>query len=326
MSNVISNIDAMPNPISNDGSQNSTVTATVSPAAAGISVDWSVQGGVMISTSPSMTDANGVATLEVKSVPGSTMVTVGATTADDSTGMTMAISTYTPYTIPVVINATEADNWTLDHYDLNFGVQAQIPVYTGVAPDQIVNFYWGTVDSIEFIVTANNLPPYTINVNKDMAPECLLNGNYDVYYSVTTPGGNVRNSAKIPLIVADEGQVVPTEPKPAVPEADPWINIADAGNGVIVNVDYPSLATGDTVTCFWTGYDSAQRKLEAASTTLTKTVAEGSDHLSFTIPTATFYPNSVGYYGHADVFYKVQHADGSAETVSVTLQCLVDTQ
>lgn len=323
MATIIADIEATPNPISNDGFQSSIVSATVSPAAADVSVTWTVVGGESVSVSPTTTDANGVATFEVKSNLGSSSVSVTAKTAEDTTGMTAFIGTYTPYTIPTVINASADDTYTLDHYDINFGVQAEIPVYADVSVNQIVTFYWGDIDSVQFIVTDTNLPPFIIDVTNDLDPACLANGQYNVYYTVTERD-NTQNSSPIPLIVSDDGQTVPTEPAPEVPEADPYINISDAGNGVKVNISYPNMLAGDKVTCFWTGYDSAQRKLVGAEYTDFKVIVDETA-LTFTVGSTYFYPNGKGYEGYADVFYKVEPADASPALLSETKQCLVDT-
>lgn len=328
MTSIINKISATPNPIANDGSQPSVVSATVytdgAPAVAGIDVTWTSVGGVLTDVT-SATDATGVATISVSSNSGVSSVTVTAKTADDATGRTATISTYIPYVSPTVLNATEGDNYTLDHDDIHFGVQAEIPIYTGISMNQKVTFYWGDIDSLQFIITEDLLPPFVIDVSNNMSADCLKDGKYNVYYSVADLAGNIANSSPLAVTVADGGQTAPTEPLPSVPEADPYININDASDGVDIIISYPELAVDDLVTFYWTGYDSAQRKITNADTTGNYTVVEGDTQVTFFIDSSYFYPNGKGYNGYAEVYYTVQSAGGAVLALSETLNCLVDT-
>lgn len=329
MANTVSKLSATPNPIANDGSQVSTVSATIltdgKPAVADIVVNWAAAGGVL-SDVTSKTDATGIATIDVTATSGVSTVNVTATTADDTVGRKYTISTYVPHIAPMITNANADDQFTLDHYDLQFGVQAEVPIYDNIELNQVVTFYWGDVDSREFIITDTVHPPFIIDVTNEMSPNCLKNGSYDVYYSSTTQSGNTVNSSPVPVVVSDDGQVMPSLAKPVVAEADPWINISDAGDGVDVEIQYTGMVLGDSVTFFWSGYDEQSRLITQTETTGNAAVVDGQTKVVFTVDNQFFYPNGAGYKGYAEVYYTVQPAASTSVLLSQTLSCLVDTQ
>lgn len=326
MTDTISKMSAVPNLIANDGSEVSIVSATVltddAPAVAGVTVNWTAVGGELSGVT-SVTDENGVASISVTVKDNSATVDVTASTADDSQLAT--ISTYQPLAAPVVINATVDDGYTLDHYDLNFGVQALIPIYADMMVGQTVTFHWGEADKTSFIVTEAEHPPFVIDVSSEMSPDCLKDGSYAVYYVAVDHAGNETKSSTINLTVSDSGSAVPTLSAADVPEADPYINISDASDGVIVNISYPSMVAGDVVTYFWTGFDSASRQITGTEATEAYTVVDGDTTVSFTVPMESFYPNGKGYEGHAEVYYTVTTAEDNILELSDTRTCLVDT-
>lgn len=326
MTDTISAMSANPSSIANDGTESSVVSATVltdgAPAAAGVSVNWTATGGTLSDTA-TVTDATGVATVSVKATAGATSVAVTATTADDT--KTDNLSTYTPLTAPIVVNASSDDGYILDHYDISFGVQAEIPLYSGVNTGQTVTFYWGDVDSTSFIITDTVHPPFVIDVSNDMSPDCLKDGTYNVYYVAADQAGNTTKSSTLAITVQDGGSTVPTLPAPDVPEADPYININDASDGVVVNITYPAMAAGDVITFFWTGFDSSSRQISGAESTGEYVAVAGDTSVKFTVPMESFYPNGKGYEGYAEAYYTVKTAGQSALELSDTKQCLVDT-
>ncbi|WP_324722830.1 Ig-like domain-containing protein [Lelliottia sp. JS-SCA-14] len=329
MANTVSKLSATPNPIANDGSQVSTVSATIltdgKPAVADIVVNWAIVGGALSDIS-SKTDASGIAKIDVTATVGASTVSVTATTADDLVGRKYVINTYTPHVAPTITNANADDLFTLDHYDLQFGVQAEIPIYDNIELNQIVTFYWGEADSREFIITDTVHPPFIIDVTNEMSPDCLKNGTYSVYYSSTTQSGNTVNSSPVPVVVSDDGQVMPSLAKPVVADADPWINISDAGDGVDVEIQYSSIAAGDSVTYFWSGFDEQGRLITQTEATGNAAVVDGQTKVVFTVDNQYFYPNGAGYKGYAEVYYTVQPAASTSVLLSQTLSCLVDTQ
>lgn len=326
MTDKISTITASPDSIANDGSESARISASVltdgAPAAAGVTVYWGIMGGYLDEVS-SLTDNTGTATTHAIAIEN--VVRVTAKTDTDSIGKSVTLSTYQPLTAPTVVNATVDDDFTLDHYDINFGVQAKIPLYAGMDFNDSVTFHWGTVDSVSFIVTENNLPPYIIDVSHEMSPDCLKNGQYDVYYQVIDGAGNALNSSKVHVNVADDGQIYPTLPEPLVPEADPYINIADASNGVTITVSYPEISPGDVISTYCTGYDKYQREIPDAFASDIYTVVEGDSSHNITLDRTVFFPRDEGYEGYAMVYYTVMANGSSVLQLSETKICLVDT-
>lgn len=116
-----------------DGSLAATITAIIhddtgAPAPDGTTVNWTVTAGGKLSAATSTTDASGAAIVEVTAI-ASGILTVTATTADDDTGKQTSIYASTALPAPTVSGATEADQYTLDYYDLQLGVQMVIPHY-----------------------------------------------------------------------------------------------------------------------------------------------------------------------------------------------------
>ncbi|HEX4504008.1 MAG TPA: Ig-like domain-containing protein [Scandinavium sp.] len=324
MTDTISAVSAVPATIANDGSEASIVSATVltdgAPAAAGVSVSWTATGG-KVSDATSTTDANGIAQISVTATSSTVVVTaaIGLSTMDKT------ITTYTPLAAPIVVNASSDDDYTLDHYDISFGVQAEIPFYNNVALGQTVQFFWGDIDNISFIITETEHPPFVIDVTHALSPDCLKDGTYNVYYVVTDQAGNSTKSSTLNITVADGGSTVPTLPAASVSEADPYININDAGDGVDVVIAYPGMVADDLVTFYWNGFDKSERQITGTEATDDYKVVDGDTSITFTVPMEAFYPNGTGYEGYAEVYYTVETTGSSVLALSDTKQCLVDT-
>lgn len=326
MTDTVYSIDAVPTNIANDGSETSVISATIYTdgvlAGAGVAVNWTVTGG-QLSASTTNTDTKGIAQVSVTATPGATTVSVTAAIGLSTAKKT--ISTYTPLSAPIVVNASAEDEYTLDHYDINFGVQAEIPFYNGVNLNQTVEFFWGDIDNISFIITENQHPPFVIDVSKALSPDCLKDGTYSVYYVVTDQAQNQTKSSVLSITVADGGSTVPSLPAPAVAEADPYINIKDASDGVEIVITYPDMVVDDLVTFYWNGFDKSQRQISGTSATDVYKIADGDTSVTFTVAMEMFYPNGIGYEGYAGVYYTVEKAGASALVLSNTKQCLVDT-
>jgi hypothetical protein len=324
MTDTISALSAVPTTIANDGSEASVVSATVLtdglPAAAGVVVNWTVTGG-KLSAATSNTDANGIAQISVTASASTVVVT--AQTGLSSLNKT--ITTYAPLEAPIVVNASSDDDFTLDHYDISFGVQAEIPFYNNVALGQTVEFFWGDIDNISFIITDSEHPPFVIDVTNALSPDCLKDGAYDVYYVVTDQAGNSTKSSTLNITVADGGSTVPTLPEATVAEADPYINISDATDGVDVVIAYPGMVADDLVTFYWNGFDKSARQIAGTEVTDDYKVLDGDTSITFTVPMEAFYPNGTGYEGYAEVYYTVETTGSSVLELSDTKQCLVDT-
>lgn len=323
MANTIVSVIPVPASIANDGVEKCTVSATVNtdgaPAKAGVTVHWDISGGDGLEYSD--TDDTGVAAIEVTAKVGAASIIVTASTTDDPTGKSTFISTYEPFTAPIVLNASSEDNWTLDHYDIEFGVQVEIPYYNDVKVDQEVTFHWGDAWSTSFFVTEDNLPPYILEIPAAFT----VDGEYEVYYDVRGGDNPPVPSTRLTIIVADEGTLTPVLVMPQVAEADPYINMADVTDGVSVLVNYSSMAEGDTIWLYWEAYDSQGRKLEAACDAQRYDVIADQTSVTFTIEQMKFYPNEMGYEGYTEAYYTVLPAGSSAKELSETCRCLVDT-
>jgi hypothetical protein len=307
----------------------SEITATVVDLSgnpmADIDVTWTVTNGTPDSTT-STSDANGIARVSVTAIAvGAVIVT--ATTADDTTGKSAPIVALQPtHPEPMVTNASSTDNYTLDSYDVQFGVEAEVPLYGG-NPGDNVTLFWGSY-SRQFVVTDPEQDlPRVINISDDLPSEALNDGQYWVHYQVLDNNGNPGVSSARLITVEQGGETVPTLPKPQVPAAnDGSINIPDASLGVQVTAASSQLVEGDVVNLYWKGFTNNDLAISGATTSDSKVVAAGETSVTFTLDTKWFFPfEKEGYEGHAEAFYTVKPADSTATALSQTLRVIVDT-
>lgn len=328
--NIIDSISAAPTSLPSDGSVSSTITVTVvddsnSQPASGVEVTWALTGQGEVTPSTSTTNAQGQATTSLTANPDSSgILSVSATTPDDTQGKSVIVLINQPLLFPRVPNATEADNYTLDHYDISFGVYAVIPRYEGAAAGHALTFHWGDLQHEVIIQDPDTDLPMIIDVS-EMGEGVLSDGVHSIYYVVTDEAGNERSSTGRDITVDNGGQTPETLPEPSVPEADDgYINISDASNGVDVKIDYPDMATGDLVTIYWLASDSDGIKMPEASISTGHMITNVAP-FTFNIDGSYFFPNGLGFEGKAQVYYTVQKADNTALALSYTKECLIDT-
>lgn len=332
--NIIESITVVPNVIPADGSMEAIITVsvindtTLQPEA-DVEVTWEMLSGVgELNTLTSTTAIDGKATTNLTSTTAGA-ISVKASTADDTLGKNTIVLATVPLLAPEVLNATEENDYTLNHYDIEFGVTALVPFYNGVEAGHIVNFHWGVYEE-EFSITAPSELPKIIDISNKFPPEALHDGLHAVYYSVRDPAGNVSVSSELDITVDNGGQTLESLPMPSVTEADDgYINIQDALNGVDMNIIYDGVAEGDQITIYWNATDKNGMKISAASTTLQHIISEGQTSYDVVIPPELFFLGStgVGYEGFVDAYYTVERnaIAGSLLELSFTKHCQTDT-
>lgn len=328
MPNTISSVTSDNKALPSDGTLTATLTAKVSPADADVTVTWTVATDNPGTVDPltSTTDISGVATT-VLSVTDAGDIKVTATTTDDTVGKSVTVSAAAPLFVPTVLNTSIDDGFTLDQYDLNFGVTASVPHYTNAQAGDTVTFCWGDVAQDGFILKdpAKELP-YAIDVTTEMSPSCLQDGSYAVYYTVADVAQNLRCSTAETITVNNGGQTTPTLTRPDIPAgADGYINISDANQGVEVTVTYSSMTAGDLITLYWPAVDANGVAIEAASTALQYSVAAGDTSYTFVMDTLLFYPDDMGYEGSVGAYYTVLTEGEEAVQLSQTTSVQIDT-
>ena len=333
MPNIISSLTTSSSALPNDGTLTAQLAATVMDDATqnpveGVTVTWNVTGPGSTDVPSSTTDVSGEALANLKAT-GDGNIRVQATTADDTVGKVINVTASEPIPAPVVLNTSLDDQYTLDQYDIDFGVTAIIDYFPGAANGQQVTFYWGKFTRQFVINDPQNQFPYAINVSNDLPPEALNDGKYPVYYVVSDAAGNSASSSALTITVVNGGHTAPTLTAPEVPAADPYININDAYSGVTVTVAYPSMAEGDLIQFYWLAYDKDGNKIQQACTGGQYTVISGDTECTFDISTADdaslFFPAGIGYEGTADAYYTVTAAGQTIIQLSHTKTCLVDT-
>ncbi|WP_146181440.1 Ig-like domain-containing protein [Aeromonas sp. HMWF016] len=308
----------------NDGSLTAKISAVVMDDATppkpvpNATVNWTVTGGGSIDSASSKTDKDGKATTILTGNKNG-IVTVAATTSDDTTGMSAKVFIVTGLEKPQVLNGEDG---TLDHYDLLFGVTTIIPIFE-VTSDVVITFYWGEM-SKEISIQNNSQLPYTVDISNNFPSEALNPGKHHVYYEVKDIASNIQISSGVDIDIEDSGAVSPTLEAPSVPMAnDGYINSDDALSGVVVKVTNQSFAVGDTVTVYWIGTDFNNQVINGSKYSLDKKVTDKND-IEFTIPSENlFLPNGEGYYGKAQCYYTCSNADIFA--LSETFSCNVKT-
>lgn len=298
-------------------------TGAVAPAA--VTVNWAATSGTLESTT-SDTDDAGTAANTVTATAGG-MVAVTVTTADDTVGKTTSILSVTPLPAPTVSGASAQDLYILDYYDLQLGVQMVIPHYPNAAAGDAVTFWWGEYSHATVLSDPETELPMVINISSDIPPEYLQDGSYAVYYTAADAAGNTSYSSALSLTISNGGETTATLPKPDIPVAvDGYINIADAMNGVEVDVSYPTMAAGDVISLFWDAQDSAGNQILAASGSFPYTVADGETSHAFTLDSSLFFPNGgEGYQGHVTAYYTVTVPGESILELSFDATATVDT-
>lgn len=328
MPNTISSISSNNMTLPSDGSLTATLSAMVTPAAADVVVTWTVATNNPGTVDPatSKTDATGLATTTLSATDAGN-IKITATTAEDTTGKSVTVSASPALFAATVLNTSIDDGFSLDQYDLNFGVTASIPHYTNAQAGDTVTFYWGETDNHAFILQnpAQQLP-YAIDVSTQMSPECLQDGEYNVYYTAADAAQNISVSSGQIITVNNGGQTAPTLTKPSIPAGeDGYININDANQGVDVIVTYSTMTEGDLITLYWPAVDADGVAIDAATTSQQYTVAAGETTHTFTIDTAIFYPGDIGYEGSVDAHYTVKTPDEDAAQLSHSTNVQVDT-
>lgn len=332
MANTVFSLTSDKSTLPDDGSLYATLSATIhddaGAAASGVAVTWAISAGTgKLDVTTSTTDVTGVATAKI-TASAAGLLSVKATTADDTTGKTISIYAGLPLPAPVITGASYEDNYTLDYYDLQLGVQLTIPFYPNAKAGDTVTFFWGDVYSHSFTLSdPSQQLPYVVDVTTECPPDCLIDGEYQVYYSVTDSAGNASYSSGVALTIRNGGQTTPTLNKPVVPvAADGFINIADAANGVEVDVAYTGMAAGDVITLYWSAKDKNGNPVQTATTMQQYTVVTGETSHAFMLDATLFFPNNgQGYEGSVDAYYTVMPVDSSAIELSFTQTVQVDT-
>ncbi|QMM55238.1 hypothetical protein HVX06_22170 (plasmid) [Enterobacter sp. RHB15-C17] len=329
VSNIISDKTTLPA----DGSLTATLSATIIDDAAaaapdGTPVTWAATGAGAVDNTTSTTSAGVATALLTANDSGDGTINITATTADDLIGKTAHVSVFEPLAAPVVNGATTDDQFTLDYYDLQIGVELSIPHYSGAAANDTVTFFWGEAYSNSKVLTdPNSELPWVINVTEDCPPACLADGEYQVYYTARDVAGNATDSSYLNLKVSDGGETAPTLAKPEVPVAnDGYINIDDTTQGVTVTASYASMVAGDVITLYWTAMDVDGNQIDAASTvTPAYTVVDGETSHDWDMPYDMFYPDGIGFEGSFEAYYTVMVAGETALELSHSTTGQIDT-
>lgn len=108
---------------------------------------------------------------------------------DMSTGKEVNVRIATPGI--VMPQVTDGNDFTLDEYDIRAGVTVTIPAYEHASAGDTVTFYWDNIHDLSHVVThpLTDLP-WTINVKRELPPECLANGEYTLFYQYQDAHGN----------------------------------------------------------------------------------------------------------------------------------------
>ena len=150
---LASNVSLLPN----DGSVGAAVKAFITDstgqqAQAGVAVVFTASDNAYLNSSAvgesvnAITNSSGFAEVMVFPNKDNTdALSVKAVTSFDESGQSIDINSASGLEAPKVFNASEEDDWTLDEYDVKFGVQTMIPKYLDAQAKDIVTFYWGEI-------------------------------------------------------------------------------------------------------------------------------------------------------------------------------------
>lgn len=234
---------------------------TTGQPVVGVDVDWSVDAGglyVALSSVSSPTDSQGVAR---NTATGTSQGVLGSITAKAGALITASCDVFfSAPTVPAVSILNADNDHTLDAAEIALGVEAYIPdpnkgPYEG---GEYITLYWGkgslVVDSKQYPLSGTTQFPIPVDISALFNPDCLLNGDYDVFYVLTDSILNTHCSQNFPLTV--NGVTPPDQlPAPTFPEAtNNTINANVAAGGTTMRIRYPDMAAGDNLTVNWQEY------------------------------------------------------------------------
>lgn len=300
------------------------LTATVLDFTTGkpvqnVEVDWSVDAGglyVALSAATSTTDEKGeakcIATCAGQGVLGSITAKIGVLTAASCNVF------FSAPTVPAVSVLNANDDHSLDAAEIALGVEAYIPdpnkgPYEG---GDSITLYWGkgsqVVDSKQFPLSGTTQFPIPVDISALFNPDCLLNGDYDVFYVFTDRFLNTHCSQNFPLTV--NGVTPPDElPAPTFPEAtNNTINANVAAGGINMRIRYAGMATTDNVNIYWQEYTTNGNPVAGSTYTTTFSPTANDVKLGFhdeLIPQDSI--TAVKTNGTAQGSYKVERGDGT---------------
>ena len=217
-----------------------------------------------------------------------------------------------PLIAPIVLNAHEDNDTILDEYDLQYPVVVTIPFYAGAAAGDVIKLNWGAVHYEVHLESPQQLP-LQVEVEN---PEALKLGKYNVFYELVESSSNSSISSNVEITVLNLEGATRDLPRPTCEEAedDNYINIADASNGVIVEISYAAEA-GDFWNFYWRPVDESGTPVAGANDVSKNgeiNSPEEGKNISFKITADKFFPNDYGFEGTVNAFYSVQRGTGSS--------------
>ncbi|HEY2346561.1 MAG TPA: autotransporter domain-containing protein [Xanthomonadaceae bacterium] len=222
------------------------VTATNSngSSAAGVSIQWSANGGATLSASTSTTDGNGVAKVNVTSIgPGPGPVTITATRSDDSSATVSFTATVLPLSL-VIVSGDGQNGLTNQNAPQPLVVEAE----AGSQPQANVPILWEVVSGDATIVNigngshtgGNGMNQATVHFGNNAGPIQVTATRTDNNASQTF---NLTSSIVNTLsIVSGDGQAV----CPNKPVANNLVVKALTNNRAAANVTIDWLASSGT--------------------------------------------------------------------------------
>ncbi|MGN7791809.1 Ig-like domain-containing protein [Enterobacter sp. 22452] len=247
----------------------------------GMNVIWELVSGqlyITLSGNASVTDAAGSATIQATADSpsgGIVRARAGTITSDCSIHFSDPL-----LGAPVVVNA-ETDH-QLDAYEISLGVTVYVPepaAYFKPLPGELIVFYWDGLASKTYVIQDPPVFPLSIDATAALPASCFYNGHYELFYDYIEQSQNIHSS--LPFTVEIVGCPPPaTLPAPVFPDADSTNTISYASvvanNGTALEVVYPGMAEGDTLTATWFGFkDSPDTPIPGTQWTDTRTVTTG---------------------------------------------------
>lgn len=99
---------------------------------------------------------------------------------------------------PIVSNASDG---TLDYYEIQSGVQLEVPMNMDTERGDMYIIHWGDVYQVEHIIDTLDELPLVFDVVNEFPPACLYDGTYVVFYERIDEAHNVAVSPEISFTV-----------------------------------------------------------------------------------------------------------------------------
>lgn len=99
---------------------------------------------------------------------------------------------------PIVTGASDG---VLDYFEIQNGVQLEIPYNNNSSRGDMIIIHWGNEFTIEHVLMSTDELPLIFDVVNNFPPSCLYDGEHIVHYEQMDEAGNISASPDVSVTV-----------------------------------------------------------------------------------------------------------------------------